>query len=965
MSIQSVPHLFDESGGYVGLAPILSESHRECRSRFTPVADLLTWSTRTVRWQQSGRDEVVERVDAPADWSDDAVRIVAEKYFAGTPGSLDRETSVAQMVRRVSSKVAHEALTRGYLNSKEDADRFEWDFQYLVYHQIYSPNSPVWFNVGRTDVPQYVSACYIASIEDDLCTDGLDVSIAGIFVTQAKIFKSGGGFGANYSKLRSKLERIGGCANFSTGPVSFMEAHDAFGGTIKSGGKTRRSASMRVLNVNHPDIEDFVESKAEQERIVGLMCDAGLSNRYDDPKGAYGSAKFQSANHSVRVTDAFMIAVQQDSMFDLLDRFGNPIRSVRARQLFDQICDAAWSCGDPGLQFDDEIQAMHTSPYEGRIEASNPCSEYLFLDDTSCNLGSLNLLKCIELHGLNAGMVSTEQLSKMLTPFRAYCNVITLFHDVLISFSAYPTERIACKTRTYRTIGVGYCGLGALLMREGLPYAHIRSHRVAAYITSTMTAQVYLASHHIGEKMGSYVGLSYPGNATALAQVLCLHAQSHRGHIPSIGSSQTADARTQDELFQLDHTDQVWQFLAGLDFTGLTGPKMRNAQATVLAPTGTIGFMMDSVTTGCEPDFAMRKWKKLAGFDKPMEIVNPLFADGVKSYWLAHGKSERANKRFDWPESETALNDLIRQWQQSIETKQSLEDIPFQVRQVFMTASPWGNETQCLSAREHIIMMHYLQPFLSGAISKTVNLPNHATREDIADAYMAAWTGGLKAIAVYRAGSKRCEVLTTSKQTDQTAAIQSDASVAAIQSTPDLRLALEVRVPQTAQAIRHRVNIAGVAVYLIVTTAPNRDGAVQPVEVFLEVGAGAMRGMFDTIAKQLSHRLREGADVDQVIESLIGETCDPRGFTDNPAIPSAQSVQDYVGKFLQQLIHSNDATPPQSSDTVVQPISPVQVPRIKFSGQYCREVNCGGLMIRDGSCLICTKCHSKQGGCGG
>ena len=647
----------------------------------------------------------------PSTWSQTATNIVASKYFRGQMGSPDRERSVRGLISRVVDTIRSWAEAQGYFGSPEDLQAFSDELTHLLVQQKAAFNSPVWFNVGIEKHPQS-SACFINSVQDTM------ESILGLARTEGMLFKFGSGTGTNLSSIRSSKEPLAG-GGTASGPVSFMRGYDAFAGVIKSGGKTRRAAKMVILNIDHPDILEFVNCKADEEKKAWALIDAGYDGAFNVRGGAYDSVFFQNANHSVRVTDEFMRAVVEDREWQT--RYvisGEPCETFPARDLMKMMAEAAWQCGDPGMQYDTTINDWHTCPSTARINASNPCSEYMFLDDTACNLASLNLMKFVG----EDGQFDVED-------FRAACRTVIIAQEILVDNSSYPTPAIDRNSHDYRPLGLGYANLGVLLMDRGLPYDSDEGRAYAAAVTALMHGEAYAQSARVSSAMGPFAG--YAKNAEPMLRVI----DKHRKHAHMIDSTLVPK-----ELLQasLDVWDEAYALGAQHGY--------RNSQVTVLAPTGTIGFMMDCDTTGIEPDIALVKYKKLVG-GGVMKIVNQSVPGVLRKLGYTPIQVEEMLRHVDE--------------QETIEGAPHLKDehLP-----VFDCAFPPRNGKRSIQWMGHIRMMAAVQPFLSGAISKTVNMPTDATPEDIQEAYVEGWRLGLKAIAVYRDGCKRTQPLSTSKE---------------------------------------------------------------------------------------------------------------------------------------------------------------------------------------------------------
>ena len=754
-------------------------------------ADELAWEQRTANISGEDGRTVFEQkeVEVPKSWSMLATNVVASKYFRGTPGTPEREKSVRRLVARVVDTLTRWGSEGGYFASEMDRESFHAELSHLLLRQKAAFNSPVWFNVGVEPQPQ-CSACFINSVEDSM------ESILTLAKTEGMLFKYGSGTGSNLSTLRSSRELLAG-GGTASGPVSFMKGFDAFAGVIKSGGKTRRAAKMVILNADHPDILQFIRCKASEEKKAWAMIDAGYDASFNGE--AYSSIFFQNSNNSVRVTDEFMNAVVADEAWTTKSvKDGRAMETFRARGLMREIAEAAHLCGDPGLQFDTTINDWHTCLNTARINASNPCSEYMFLDDTACNLASLNLMHFRTIDG-----------DFDVASFKHAVDVVLLAQEIIVGFSRYPSQKITENSYAYRPLGLGYANLGALLMASGLPYDSDAGRNYAAAITSLMCGEAYLQSAKMAERMGPFSG--YAKNAEPMLRVIRKHRKAAH-QIPAEGAS--------SELHSASR--QAWDQALALG----SEHGFRNSQVTVLAPTGTIGFMMDCDTTGIEPDIALIKYKKLVGGGM-LKLVNntvPLALTKL-GYQPAQVESLAAY-----------LNEH--------ETIEGAPDLKPEHLAVFDCAFRPAKGERSIHWMGHIRMMGATQPFLSGAISKTVNLPTNATVEDIEQAYMAAWRNGLKAIAVYRDGCKRSQPLNTKK---------SDAAekpqVVAAQASADFRV-VRRRLPDERKALTHKFSIGGHEGYL--TVGMYEDG--QPGELFCVMAkeGSVVSGLMDSFATAVS-----------------------------------------------------------------------------------------------------------------
>jgi len=783
------------------------------------------WKTGEVVFEQRG-------VEFPDFWSLNASTIVATKYFRGAVGTEAREWSLRQVIDRVVKSYRAAGEQNGYFATEDDAEVFEHELAWMLLHQVFSFNSPVWFNVG-TSAPQQVSACFILSVDDTMD------SILNWYREEGRIFKGGSGAGLNLSRIRSSKELLssGGTAS---GPVSFMRGADASAGTIKSGGATRRAAKMVVLDVDHPDIEEFVETKAREEDKIRVLRDAG----FDMDLGGKDivSVQYQNANNSVRVSDAFMRAVQDDKGFDLTARTdGSTVATVSAKSLFHKIATAAWQCADPGIQYDDTINDWHTTPESGRISASNPCSEYMHLDNSSCNLASLNLLKFLR----------TDDTFDSETFVRCVELIITAM-DISITFADFPTEAIAETTRDFRQLGIGYANLGALLMASGLAYDSDGGRALAAAITSLMTGTAYRRSAELAGVVGPYQG--YARNAEAHRRVMRKHAAAN-------------DASR--SVSELDRSVQavatrVWE--EGLRLGDKQG--WRNAQASVLAPTGTIGLMMDCDTTGIEPDLALVKFKKLVG-GSSMQIVNQTIP--------------RALRRLGYAE------ETVEAVVEHIAEHGNVVDAPG-LRPEHYPVFDCAMGARAIEPMGHVRMMAAVQPFLSGAISKTVNLPESAAVEDIEHVYFEGWRLGLKALAVYRDNCKVGQPLSDAraKKADATA---DNAPDVVVEYRPTRR-----RLPKSRPSLTLSFAVAGAEGYMTSGSYPD-DGLG---EIFLKMSkqGSTLAGMMDAFSIAVSIGLQYGVPLEQFVSKFTNMRFEPAGLTDDADVRMASSVVDYLFRRL-------------------------------------------------------------------
>jgi ribonucleoside-diphosphate reductase alpha chain len=872
-------------------------------------------------------------VEFPKSWSQNATNIVAQKYFRGRIGSDERETSVKQMIGRVAGTIAGWGREGGYFATEEDADAFEMELTHILLHQKAAFNSPVWFNVGFEEHPQ-CSACFILSVEDTM------ESILDWNTKEGQIFRGGSGSGINLSNIRGSVEHLskGGLAS---GPVSFMRGADAWAGTIKSGGKTRRAAKMVVLDVDHPDIEDFIWCKAKEEEKAAALRDAGFDMSIDGD--GFTSIQYQNANNSVRVTDEFMEAVEAGADWHLLARRdGSATKTVDARGLMNQISDAAWRCADPGVQYDTQINRWHTCPESGRINASNPCSEYMHVDDSACNLASLNLMRFRRPDG-----------TFDVADFEHAVDTVFLAQEIVVSPSSYPTEEIGRNARAFRQLGLGYANLGAYLMSNGLPYDSDEGRAVAGAITALMTGRGYRKSAEVAAAVGPYE--AYELNREPHNGVMRMHRDA---------AYELSDSLVEDELLHAARAS--WDEAVELG----EEHGYRNAQATVLAPTGTISFLMDCDTTGIEPDFSLVKFKELVGGGQ-MTIVNRSVPLALRT--LGYAESEVA-------QIEAHINE-----HSTIVGAPALKDEHLSVFDVAVGE-------RAISHMGHIKMMAAAQPFISGAISKTVNLPQTATVDDITEAYTEGWRLGLKALAIYRDGSKTAQALRT------------DAGDKAGQEVEAAEAAAPVparhKMPVERQSITHKFSIAGHEGYI--TAGMYEDGSVG--EIFLtDIGkeGSTIKGLMNAFATAISIGLQYGVPLETFVEKFAYIRFEPEGITRNPEIPFAKSLPDYIMRWLasrfldadyqeelgiltpevrarkeaQQTLFVNEgpaaslpegdagnggSVAPTAALTDTPPVRPAKMKGLEL-GPACEQ--CGGMMQRTGSCYTCSSCGNNTG-CG-
>src|SRR5690242_8319269 len=795
--------------------------------------DEVTWERRDVvmtNWRDGSVNFEQRGVEFPDFWSVNAANIVTTKYFRGAVGTPQRETSLRQLIDRVVGVYVSAGRENGYFASGKDAEIFEHELKYALVHQIFSFNSPVWFNVG-TASPQQVSACFILAVDDTMD------SILEWYREEGLIFKGGSGAGVNLSRIRSSKELLtsGGTAS---GPVSFMRGADASAGTIKSGGATRRAAKMVVLDVDHPDVEEFIETKAREEDKIRILRDTG----FDMDLGGKDitSVQYQNANNSVRVNDDFMRAVESGGTFGMTSRqTGEVLHTVEAKDLFRKMAKAAWECADPGIQYDGAINGWHTCPESGRISASNPCSEYVHLDNSSCNLASINLLKFLR-----------HDDSFDVEKFQRTTELIITAMDISICFADFPTEKIAETTRAYRQLGIGYANLGALLMATGHAYDSDGGRAIAAAITSLMTGTAYRRSAELARVVGPYDG--YSRNEAAHKRVMAKHAEA---------SAQVGTVGGMDEII-LAAANHAWEDTLALG----ESHGYRNAQASLLAPTGTIGLMMDCDTTGVEPDLALVKFKKLVGGGS-MQIVNQTVPRALRALGYQEEQVE-------------AIVEYIAEHGHVIDAP----GLRIQHYEVFDCAM--GN--RAIKPMGHVRMMAAVQPFLSGAISKTVNLPESATIEDIEDVYYQGWKLGLKALAVYRDNCKVGQPLSAGKEARKDAKAE-------VEKVVEYRPTRK-RLPKSRPSKTTSFAVGGAEGYMTAGSYPD-DGLG---EVFLKLGkqGSTLAGVMDAFSIAISIALQYGVPLETYVQKFTNMRFEPAGLTDDPDIRMAQSVLDYIFRRL-------------------------------------------------------------------
>jgi len=891
--------------------------------------DTVEWELRDALITNERGEKIFEQrgVEVPKSWSQTATNVVVSKYFRGQLGAPERERSVRQLIGRVADTITTWGRDGGYFAAAEDAQTFHAELTHILLYQLACFNSPVWFNVGIEPQPQ-CSACFINSVEDTM------ESILTLAKTEGMLFKFGSGTGSNLSKLRSAKEPLAG-GGTASGPVSFMKGFDAFAGVIKSGGKTRRAAKMVMLDIDHPDIADFIKCKEVEERKAWALIDAGYAGSFNVVGGAYDSIAYQNANHSVRVSDGFMKSVLSDGEWSTRARItGQPMDTYKARDLMKMMADSAWVCGDPGVQYDTTINDWHTCSNTAQINASNPCSEYMFLDDTACNLASLNLMRFYD-----------ADTDFDVASFRHCCEVVISAMEIIVGKASYPTPRIGENSHKFRPLGIGYANLGAILMARGVPYDSDAGRDYAAAITSLMSGASYAQSARLAEAMGPFA--EFETNRQPMLRVM----RKHREAIKRIDA-----AHAPMELLQA--AKQSWDDVLELgDRHGL-----RNSQISVLAPTGTIAFMMDCDTTGVEPDIALVKYKKLVGGGM-IKIVNNTVPIALKR--LGYDKEE------------------IRAIVEHIDETDTIENAPFLKEEhlpVFDCAFKAAQGSRTIHYSGHLKMLGAVQPYISGAISKTINMPEDSTPEDIMQAYIEGWQMGLKAVAIYRDNCKRSQPLSTKKK-DEVAALQTAQAPAAPAAE---RRAVRRKLSDERRAITHKFSINEHEGYL--TVGLYEDG--QPGEIFLVMAkeGSTISGLMDSLATSISIALQYGVPLQTLVDKFSHTRFEPSGFTKNPEIPIAKSITDYIFRWLASKFLSREdkqaagvilRDEPANNELttgmpllgggrlepVAQAVKVESVVRPTFLYQQdapsCHE--CGAIMVRNGSCYKCGNCGSTSG----
>ncbi len=897
--------------------------------------DAVEWESRDAVILNAEGETVFEQngVEFPTFWSQRATNIVASKYFHGQVGTPERESSLKQLIGRVVGTIAQWGIDGDYFATAEDAEIFSDELTHLLLHQMVAFNSPVWFNIGVPGERQQASACYINHVEDTM------ESILELAKTEGLIFKWGSGAGVNLSRLRGSTERLSG-GGIASGPVSFMKGFDAFAGVIKSGGKTRRAAKMVMLDVDHPDIAEFIESKAKEEQKAWSLIEAGYDPALDGE--AYSSVFFQNANHSVRASDAFMQAIEDDRDWTTIGRVdGAAMDTYRARELMDKIAECTHQCGDPGLQFDDTINRWHTCKNTDRIYGSNPCSEYMFLDETACNLASLNLMKFVR-----------EDSSFDVESYRRAVDVTLTGMEIIVGYAEYPTPSITKNSYDYRPLGLGYANLGALLMHQGLPYDSDGGRAWAAALTSIMSGEAYLQSARLASVKGPFAG--YPRNAESMLEVIRMHRDA---------SYEIDSTRVPERLSKW--ASKVWEQAVELG----EQHGYRNAQTTVLAPTGTISFMMDCDTTGVEPDLALVKHKRLVG-GGTLRIVNDTVPAALKNLGYS--------------------DDQIREMVAAVDENSTIEGAPHLKEEhlpVFDCAFRALGGDRAVHYMGHLKMVAAVQPFISGAISKTINVPESASIEEISQAYVEAWRLGTKAVAIYRDGSKRTQPLATAGSASANASAASAGAAAGAKLVAEYTdQPVRRKLPDERNSLTHKFSIGGHKGYI--TVGLFEDGT--PGEIFITMAkqGSTIAGLMDSFACMTSFALQYHVPLKFLVGKLSHARYEPSGWTGNPEIPYAKSITDYVFRWLAlrfltaeeraeigmqteedlEVLEEMQAGDDLGDEVVEDDSRPLATNMgaaapVAFEPQpdapLCQ--GCGSLMVRSGVCYKCMNCGATSG----
>ncbi len=893
--------------------------------------DEVQWETRTASIGNDKGSVIFEQrdVEVPVDWSQTATNIVASKYFYGKLGSPDRETSVAQLVERVVDTISDWGRKDGYFQSEQDSQNFRFELAHLMLTQRACFNSPVWFNVGVKETRGYgwifdqaagkvaklesgvmrpqCSACFIVSVKDSL------ESILDLAKTEGMLFKWGSGTGTNLSALREEDAALSGGGRAS-GPLSFMKGFDAFAGVIKSGGKTRRAAKMVILNVDHPDVEKFIWCKAKEEKKAYTLVEAGYDASLDGD--AYSSIFFQNANNSVRATDDFMDAVVRDGEWWTKSvGTGQPVKRAMARDIMRQISEATHQCGDPGMQFDTTVNRWHPCKNTARINASNPCSEYMFLDDSACNLSSLNLMKFVG----PDGQFDVEAL-------RHAVDTMIVAQEIIVDNASYPTQRIGENSHSFRPLGLGFANLGALLMSMGVPYDSENGRDLAGAITAVMCGQAYLTSARIAESTGAFAG--YAANEQAFLEVIRMHRDSvdriNRTNVPS--ALHQGAQKCWDDAYALGR-------LHGY----------RNAQVTVIAPTGTIGFMMDCDTTGIEPDLALIKYKKLVG-GGVIKIVNNTVPAALVKLGYTPAQVEQIVAHID-----------------ATGTIEGAPNLKPEHLAVFDCSFRPQNGTRSIHYMGHVKMMAAVQPFISGAISKTINMPEECTVDDIMTAYTESWKLGLKAVAIYRDNSKKVQPLSSGSGKGEKKAAATQAAAAPVEKI--VYRPVRRKLPDERRSITHKFSIGGHEGYI--TVGMYDDGSPGEIFVTMAKEGSTISGLMDSFATAVSFNLQYGVPLKFLVDKFAHVRFEPSGWTGNQQIPYAKSIMDYMFRWLgAKFLGPEYAVSEAGETTVLRPTEADPQQQLPFApvvadAPLCAE--CGSIMTRNGSCYKCGNCGGTSG----
>jgi ribonucleoside-diphosphate reductase alpha chain len=912
---------------------------------FTPAKskayDQLKWVSRdSVIMNPVTKKPVFEQkgIDFPEGWSLNAINIVAQKYFTGTPGTDERESSLKHLIDRVVDTVVRQGTQEGYFNNDIEAEDFREELKYVLATQRAAFNSPVWFNIGALERAQQASACFILGVEDTMD------SILNWYTEEGMIFKGGSGSGINLSAIRSSVEPLSKSGGTASGPLSFMRGADSSAGAIKSGGKTRRAAKMVILNVDHPDVEEFIWCKAREEQKARVLQEAGFDMSLDGKD--IHSVQYQNANNSIRVTDDFMKAVEEGGKWELRAvKDGRVVKTVEARDIMRQFAQAAWECADPGMQFDTVINKWHTTPNAGRINGSNPCSEYMHLDNSACNLASLNLLKFLN-----------EDGTFDIKSFIHTVELIFTAQEILVGYSDYPTASITKNAKAYRELGIGYANLGAMLMAQGLAYDSDEGRAQAAAITALLTGQAYATSAKIAGKVGPFAG--FHKDREGMLNVL----RMHRAEVSNIDASLVSE-----EL--LSAAANAWDDAVEL------GEQygVRNSQASVLAPTGTIGLMMDCDTTGIEPDLGLVKVKKLVG-GGIMSIVNQTVPRALKS--LGYSK------------------DQIDQIVNYIDVEKTILGAPHlkKEHESVFACSMGDNSIHYLG---HVKMMAAVQPFISGAISKTVNMPEEATVEEVEQLHLESWKMGLKAVAIYRDNCKVAQPLSMAKKDDDKKDAPTSPAAEAAHAADKfvVKGAVRRKLPRVRTSKTYKFQIADLEGYF--TVGEYEDAT--PGELFISVSkqGSTLSGLMDSFAISVSHGLQFGVPLKSYVKTLRGTSFAPTGITDDPDIRTASSITDYIVRRLaldylsfddrlELGLASFDDMPTEEQTTLLdvpeetpkaEKVEPVASPAVSEAPAIATAdakvtahdstaplcYNCGNQTQRAGSCYVCSSCGSTTG----